>query len=253
MLSLARRHADTVTADSLTRELPALMTFQVVVLPADTLVNGLFLAHPTPTAKLAAVQAEMPFALTWLLESAPSYDRRRLLERFGLDTTAMRHAFLDGIQHDSVFTASLLRLATPLLNARGTVVLGAHSRKRVVLTRAQATALAARYFQVVRSNDKIGMSICAKPQLLRDRPMPRDDVVEAWVYSVVRPSGQSSDLSDVALRLLKDTEATLGGNPTRQQLESRLWRRLENEPRLWQRIQAEYRRGAAWAPVTLAN
>jgi hypothetical protein len=123
----------------------------------------------------------------------------------------------------------------------------------VVLTRAQATALAARFFQVIQSNDKIGMSICAKPQLLRGRPMPRDDVVEAWFYSVVRPSSKSSDLSDVAFQLLKDTEATLGGNPMRQQLESRFWRRLATEPRLWQRIQAEYQRAAAWAPVTLIN
>ena len=251
-LAMLRPQADTVTADSLIRELPALMAFRVVVLPADTLVNGLFLAQPSPTAKLAAVQSEMPFALTWLLEGAPSYDRRRLLERFGSDTAAMRRAFFFAIQHDRVFTRSVLRLATPLLAIHGTAVSGAPSTRRIVLTRSQATALAARYFQAIRSKGKLGMSICSKPHLLRNRPTRRDDVVEAWFYSVVRPGSNASDLSDIAFRLLKETEAALGDSVTKEQLESAFWRRLQAEPRLWQHIQAEYRRTSAWAPVKLA-
>lgn len=250
-LTLVRPPHDTVTADSVIRELPAVMAFQVSVEQRDTLINGLFLARPPSTATLARVEADLPFALAWLLEGAPRYDRRRLLTQFGSDTAAMRRAFFDAIRHDRTFTTSLLRLAAPVLAAHGTVVSGVPSHNRTVLTRSQATALAARYFQVIRSNGKVGMSICAKPHLLRNRPTKRDDVVEAWFYSVVRPRGDWTDVSDVAFRLLKATEVAVGASASPQQLESAFWRRLENESRLWQRIRAEYRRTAAWAPVQL--
>ncbi|HKN65179.1 MAG TPA: hypothetical protein VJW73_02825 [Gemmatimonadaceae bacterium] len=251
--SLLASSGDTISRDSLLNELPAVLSFSLVLSQGDTIVNGMFLAHPPPTAFLAQVQAELPFALTWLLEGAAGYDRRRLLQEFGLDTAAMRRAFIHSILNDTSFTQAVVRVSAPILEAHGTHIAGALPFARTVLTRAQATALAARFFQIVSDDGRLGVTICAKPSRLRDRPTKRDDVVEAWFYSAVRPTTVHSTLADGALAVLREMTATESKTSSKSELEQNFWRRWERDPRLWKAIARAYSRTKAWAPISLPS
>src|SRR5437870_4803575 len=74
--ALLAPRGDSVSRDSLIRELPAMIVFSVVFTPKDTFVNGLLLTRPPEDATLTRVQAALPFALVWLLQGV-IYDRRQ--------------------------------------------------------------------------------------------------------------------------------------------------------------------------------
>lgn len=243
--------ADTVRADSLLRELPALVRFDLFVARGDTTPTLLVRSDPPAGLHLAALRRELPYAITWLLEGAPSYDRRGVLRAHPGDSAGMRRALFGALARDARFTEPLLRLAAPLLAARGVVVAGAPAHRPQALPEREAVALAARFFQVDTAGGRPVLTVCAKPALLRARPGARDDAVEAWLYSAVRGGPDSRAVMQAAGAALFAPAAGPEARPDPRAREAALWAALERSEALRGAVRRLAERTRAWAPAAL--
>ncbi len=239
--------SDSITTSTLLLELPVVTSFSVFKSSEGPVPTLLAQSKPPADARLGALQRELRFAMTWLIEGAASYDRAGLLHTFGDDTVAMRRAAYGAMQIDSSFVRPLLRLAAPLLESKGTTIVDG---PRVVATRisaAKARAVAARYFQVQETGGRTGMTVCAKPRALRDRQLPEDAAYEAWFYSVVRAEAGMGALGIAA----EVFEGVPKGDA--RAMEQELWKRLESNEKLGALLGSAYRRTSAWAPVAISD
>lgn len=234
--------ASVVSTADLIAEIPALINFNLFVFEGDTTPTLSVPAEPPPSLHLSALQQELRFALLWLLEGAPSYDRAGTLSAHPGDSAAMRRTLFAALQGDETFTRPVLELATPLLRARGVRVTDGPAHDPVNMTERDVLALAARFIQL--TEDGNGITVCAKPHLLRGVRGPRHAAVEAWIYSAVRSAMGGGQLMRVAGQALSSAQ-----NMSRDEMERHMWTALEESEALRTLIADLELRSHGWAPV----
>jgi hypothetical protein len=227
---------------ALVAEIPDIISFNLFVMEGDTTPTLSVPRQPPASLNLSALQQELRFAMMWLLEGAPSYDRAGTLRAHPGDSVAMRRALLTALQADEAFTRPVLELGIPLLRARGIRVTDGPLYEPVELTERDVLALAARFIQV--SEDGRGLTVCAKPHLLRGVAQPRNPAIEAWVYSAVRSALERGEIMRVAGQSLSSA-----ANMSRDEMEKHMWTSLE-ESDVLRGIFADLElRSEGWAPV----
>ncbi|MDB4874448.1 MAG: hypothetical protein JWM41_894 [Gemmatimonadetes bacterium] len=252
--------ADTVTTDSLRRELSGVI--QVVAFPSgkDTILSPIVPRQSSPVSLLGAFDRANPYVLTYLLGNAVGFDRAAIL--YSAAPIANRQsAFLTALRTDRRFGTALFPMVASFALTRGTIVSGSvgSPRDRRPLVFDSLVAFATRFIvpEWNAARHRWIWSLCAKSTGLVELPIARDDATEAFIYGVVRHAVETGALapvtSEVDARIAEaNRSAPLKSDKKEQRrIQRELWQRLTQNSALRRLLTEEIRSRAAYAPFAV--
>jgi hypothetical protein len=251
-LALQTAPSDTVPARAVLDEVYDLIQVGVISIPSDTFITVMY-PRRVATRRLNGFHDEAGFALMWLIEGNPVYDKTALEREFGRDTARLHRGLSDRLAADARFSTAFLRLTTPYLANRGVIVRNSPSAAvslRPTIARTTAYAMASRFIHVSLDGGRWGVTMCAKPEQLVDFPVDRDDAREAWIYSIVRGTQDSPD--DLLAFAKSKLDRLRQANPhvtDPAALMTMLWKELEADATFRRTVDAGIAHTTDWSPV----
>lgn len=249
---------DTVTARRVQAALDSALSVLVVPQGTDTM-RMVVVRSPAPAGSLLEhFVAEHASVVTYLLRYGVGYDETRVLA--GTSDSGSAAARLRAALHqDARFNRLFLPLALGYLAKRGTPVSPwpmEHPKPRVALAAAQR--LAARFFypDEVDSAGVLTGAICTTNNGLQDVEQPRNLMVEAFLFGLIRqrirePASPILAAYDRAMRAANQLGLSTDPAVRVARAQGLMWGVMAEDPALREAIVSEYARSKEWLPFTI--
>jgi hypothetical protein len=242
----ARLSAQSISRDSLRRELPLVIAVQRLPSHPDSVWVAGIPPRGALTGALPRFHRDNPFFIVYLLQNGTTFDQRAFLA--GLPASADAPAlFYQRLGEDTAFIGVLWRALDGYL--RGEAGLPPVSRPQYP---ADTLILFAAHFVHLEadSTGPSGFNICAKSWLLRDLPLPTSIALESWIYSIVRP-GQRHIMAGIDSVFTALPRGPMSGERF-SEAERRLWLALAHSPDFRGYMLAEISRRGRYLPFTVS-
>ena len=237
--------AQSISVDSLRAEIPSVIEAFQVPTPDDSVwVVGVLRSAPMDLA-LGRFNEENPFFLTYLLENATSFRFHEFLAKVPPETDP-RPELYRRLGEDEHFVNAVHAALNRFLTRQDSIPTGDWETLRAD----EVISFASRFVRLDASPDgNPQLSLCAKSSDIRERPFEGTVVLEAWIYSMIRPGIQTGQLQEswsMATKTAVDSRPISSGDVMKVQRS--IWASLEGHAEFRNHIMAEVERRQAYLP-----